>query len=107
MVPGFALTGTPWLHQKRAGEGRDLLDLPRFIRNRAPMVDAEDCARQLRTVAAEPDTPEARHKIDACIDDYLVRGGVRLALAGAFEDGDVPGSTLTAFIRARLASEVG
>jgi hypothetical protein len=71
------------------------------------MVDAKDYARHLRTLATEPDTPEARHKIDTCIDDYLVRGGVRLAIAGAFEDGDVPPTTLTAFVRARLASEVG
>jgi hypothetical protein len=34
-------------------------------------------------------------------------GGVRVQLAAAFENGEVPDATLTAFIRARLASEVG
>jgi|HubBroStandDraft_6_1064221.scaffolds.fasta_scaffold543194_2 hypothetical protein len=71
------------------------------------MTDAEECAERLRKLAAEPDTPEARKKIDAWIDVYRVDGGVRADLAAAFETGDVPDTTLTAFIRARLASEVG
>jgi hypothetical protein len=71
------------------------------------MTDAEDCAKQLRRLAAEPDTREARDKIDTWIDVYRVGGGVRAELAAAFENGDVPDTTLTAFIRMRLASEVG
>ena len=48
------------------------------------MADAEDCASHLRRLAAEPDTPEARKKIDAWIDVYRVDGGVRVELAAAF-----------------------
>jgi hypothetical protein len=71
------------------------------------MTDAEDCAKHLRRLAAEPDTSEARNKIDTWIDVYRVGGGVRVELAAAFEGGDIPDTTLTDFIRARLASEVG
>ena len=81
--------------------------MPPSSRNPADMTDAEDCASHLRRFAAEPDTPEARKKIASWIDDYRVRGGVRVELAAAFETRDVPDTTLTAFIRARLASEVG
>jgi hypothetical protein len=41
------------------------------------MTDAEDCAKQLRRLAAEPDTRDARDKIDTWIDVYRVGGGVR------------------------------
>jgi hypothetical protein len=50
--------------------------------------------------------PKVRRKIDACIDEYRICGGVRVELAHAFESRDVPDTTLTAFIRTRLASEV-
>jgi hypothetical protein len=71
------------------------------------MTDAEECAEHLRRLAVEPDTLEARKKTDAWIDVYRVDGGVRVELAAAFETGEIPDATLTAFIRARLASEVG
>ena len=83
------------------------VDRPRPCRNPAEMTAAKECAEHLRRLAAEPDTPEARKKIDAWIDVYRVDGGVRGELADALETGDVPDTTLTAFIRARLASEVG
>ena len=69
--------------------------------------DAVDCAQHLLRLASEPDTPEARNKIDTGIDVYRVGGGVRVELARAFQDGLVPDTALTPFIRARLASEVG
>ena len=71
------------------------------------MTDAEECAEHLRRLAVEPDTPEARKKIDTWIDVYRVGGGARVELAVAFETSEVPDTTLTAFTRARLASEVG
>jgi hypothetical protein len=71
------------------------------------MTDADECAERLRRLAAEPDTPAARNRIDAWMDVYRVDGGLRVELASAFETGEVPDTTLTAFIRARLASEVG
>jgi hypothetical protein len=71
------------------------------------MTDAEECAERLRRLAAESDTSEARKKIDAWIDVYRVDGGLRVDLVSAFENGNVPDTALTSFIRARLASEVG
>jgi hypothetical protein len=71
------------------------------------VTDAEEYAERLRRLAAEPDTREARKKIDAWIDVDRVDGGLRVDLVAAFEGGDVPDTSLTDFIRARLASEVG
>ena len=51
------------------------------------MTDAEECAERLRRLAAEPDTPEARKKIDAWIDVYRVDGGVRVDLAARSKPG--------------------
>lgn len=68
------------------------------------MTDAEDCPIHLRRFADEPDTPEARKKINGWIDDYHYRGGVRVELAAAFENEHPPDTTLTTFIRRRLAS---
>jgi hypothetical protein len=81
--------------------------MPPPCRNPADMTDAEDCANHLRRLASEPDAPEARNKIDTWIDVYRVGGGVRVELVRAFEDGLVPDTALTVFIRARLGSEVG
>jgi hypothetical protein len=81
------------------------VDRPRPCRNPAGITDAEECAEHLRRLASDPDTPEARNKIDTWIDVCRVGGGVRVELAAAFESGDVPDTTLAAFIRARLASE--
>ena len=68
---------------------------------------ADECARQLLALAANGDSPEIRHKIDACLDEYLAQGGRRLPLSDAFELGEIPNTPLTAFIRARLATETG